>query len=154
MTLDHFNSVKKNTEDYMNYMLGMSRYLGKPLEKFCGHEIHETIVIEEDEPQDTLHIKLKRILLLSFNSDVKVTGDTRPSGRYDYFKSASFTVARPELRTSIHPDQVQGEMKEFVRKQLGLGKWDTIRCRVIDLFKQGIIEWDDVVKAHGGDCEL
>jgi len=152
MTLAHFNEVKKNTEAYMNHMLGMSRHIGYPLEKFCGHSVAETVTIEEGEDYEVVAERLK--YLATMTEPITVSGSTRASGRYDYFDRVHFTIERHQVRPEIAHEQVQDRMKQFVKRELGLKAWDTLHCRVMDLFKQGKIDWDEVIKAHEGSCEL
>jgi len=150
MTLEHFKAVKANTESYMTYMLGLSKQLGYPLKDFCREAVITTVTIE-DKAEEDLQAKIR---MLATMPNLTVKGHTRPQGRYDIFKSVVFTSTVYKVREAIHPDQVQAEMKKFVRRQLGLYEWSTLHCEIMDLFKKGIIDWDKVIQAHKGECSL
>lgn len=80
------------------------------------------------------------------------------------YRSAStigitYSVAWGELRTKIEDEQVENIMKAYVRKMLTKPKkrkhsWELVQldCKIMDLFKDGKITWEDCVKSHNTDC--
>ena len=152
MTLQHFNAVKQNTEKHMKSQLYYSKHVGYPLAKYCYITREHTVSI--DKYDDNVAEKLYKLSNLAMKHTLKVSGSTKAEGRYDYFSAVHFTYTEQVLRDCIEPEQVQKEMREWVKRQLGLGQWAELHCRVMDLFKKGLIDWDEVVKAHKGNCSL
>ena len=70
-----------------------------------------------------------------------------------------YSVVWEELRTKIEDEQVEDIMKAYVRKMLTNPKkrkhsWELVQldCKVMELFKEGKITWEDCVKAHNTAC--
>lgn len=79
------------------------------------------------------------------------------------FEGTLFTVYYKELRTSITDKQVEDIMRKYVSKMLtSIEKRNTgyiwervsVDCKVMDLFKQGKISWEDCVEAHKIECKF
>lgn len=155
MTKEDFKRQKEQTKKYMNYMLGLSRYLGYPLKDFCLSTDRINIYMSKDaKPNELIHKINEANILISQGYTIQLDGNTKPSGRYDIFESAYFKLSKDLVRDSIEEEQVQDKMRKHIKRKLGLGKWDTLECKVMDLFKKGLITWEEVAKSHSSNCEL
>ena len=80
-------------------------------------------------------------------------GTTFSSGRYDYFKAMQVIIPSIVIRDKIENEQIENAMRQLVKKELRLKEWENLECKVMALYKQSLIEWEDVVLAHKIECK-
>ena len=88
------------------------------------------------------------------NAELQMEAVTRTPYCTTYFIGTQFVFTRKVLVGAIEQWQIDEAMKKYVKKQLFLGDYDALECRVMDLFKQGKIDWNDVKQMHKGTCSL
>jgi len=73
-----------------------------------------------------------------------------------YMKGVRYSYTVKTLRTEISDRQVTTAMRHLIQNKINkdVGKYSTIDCRVMDLFKADKIDWDTVIESHRGDCSL
>ncbi len=58
------------------------------------------------------------------------------------------------VRDKIAKYQIEDTMKALVKKHMGLKPYQTLDCKVMDLYKAGTITWDEAKEAIHKDCDL
>ncbi len=156
MTRELFQIHKQNTKNYLNYMLKMSHYLNRPLIEECEDSYITNISTHKDatEAEVRRHLAQVQELLAKPNTTLRLVGDTKQSGRYDFFDSISYRFETEIVKETIEDYQVVESMRNLVKRHLGLREWAHLECKVMQLFKDGVIGWEQVVEAHKGDCNL
>jgi len=69
-----------------------------------------------------------------------------------------YTIEWDEIREEIEEAQVEVIMKAYIFKLLNIHNkfpWNfTLDCKVMKLFKEGKIDWDETIKSHNEDCNI
>jgi len=156
MTREQFYELKDQLKRTMEYQLLMSKTHNKPLAQYCRAYDLEQIHIKADEAEEELRHLTDRINLLTLksNTTMSIEGHTRASGRYDYFDHVTYSFTTLTVKAEITPEQVERAMKQLVKKELGLQNYEHLECQVMQLFKDGAIEWADVQKSHSQECSI
>lgn len=164
MRPDTFFTYKKALGDSMRSTLTHSIAVGRPLKPYCATEIQHVIAIQHET---------------SYFGDNEGNGDTRETIEdvHDFmhrYPTAELTMesmtkqpycsivaygtrfkfTRPAIIGEIEDYMIDEEMKKWVRAKLFLKEHEALECRVMELFKKGIINWDEVKEAHKGTCSL
>jgi len=87
-------------------------------------------------------------------SGITIEHSLRAAGRHDYLKEIRVVAKTYKLRDEVSDYTVKRYMQKIVAKQLGLYYWQTPECKILKLFKEGTITWEEVVKAHKDTCDL
>lgn len=157
MTLDIFWAHKEGITQAMKSALIMSKALNKPMHDYCEYKDYITISFDKGKVEDINEAmdKLQRVQsLIDDGYTLKIDGETYADGRYDYFHRADFKLSKKLLRDKIEDTQIEDAMRALLKKEMGLGLYKEIECKVIALYKEGKIEWEDVVKAHTTNCKM
>ena len=82
---------------------------------------------------------------------------TKQQYRTTYSIGTKYTILIPKLVDVIGDRHVESKMRAFIKLQISKELGDpiyTVRCEVMELFKQERISWDDVLIAHTVDCSF
>lgn len=156
MTREKFAEHKAQLKRTMEYQLSLSKVYNKPLSNYCGYTDVKTITLNENDTEQDLRDKLLEIAIFMQydNTTLTQSGHTRASGRYDFFDHVNYNFNTIRVRDELPDQAVEEAMKQLVKRHLGLKPYEHLECKVMQLFKEGIIEWADVIEAHKGDCEI
>jgi len=157
MTNTTFFALKAGLRETMKDTLNCSRYRGEAIKEYCSEPTYHTITSRHSD--DSFEAKESLLNVQDYierypMAELKVDNISERENCTTYSIGVRYEFTRYELRAEIEEWQVEEQMKKFVKKQLKLDRWDTLECRVMDLFKQGIIGWKEVVEAHTGSCSL
>jgi len=157
MTNTTFFALKAGLRETMKDTLNCSKYRGEAIKDYCLEAIHHTVTSRHED--DSFEAKESLMNVQDYierypEAFLKVTTiEERQHCRTEAI-GVRYEFKRYVFRATIEDWQVDEQMKEFVKKKLKLDRWDTLQCRVLDLFKQGVIGWDKVEEAHTGNCSL
>ena len=74
-----------------------------------------------------------------------------------YMTGIRYNYKQYHIRDEITDRQVSRAMKTLmqdkIRSETGR-KYVDMDCKVMDLFKDGLIDWDTVLQSHGKDCSI
>jgi len=153
MTLDTFWAHKEGITEAMRSSLIMSKHLNKPMHDYCEYIEHIVVTINKGKDKDLSELQEIQHLL-DEGYELNVDGDTKQEGRYDYFRCVHFKFSKKLLRDKIKDTQIEDAMIALLKKEMGLTYYAAIECKVMSLFKEGKIDWDDVIKTHTTDYKM
>jgi len=133
MKLDIFWAHKEGISQAMRSALIMSKALGRPMHDYCEYTDNVTIQLNKGLVEDTDEVmeKLQSVQAYIDNGyTLKIDGDTRADGRYDYFHCAYFKLSKKLLRNKIEDTQIEDAMRTLLRKEMGLRPYREIECKV------------------------
>lgn len=155
MKLEIFNAHKDGIREAMQSALIMSKYRGEAMHKYCLIRTYDVIEIRKADTKEDIIAKLEEV--------VRYTKEYG-APKIDFVKhrehctsktiSTTYAFAVYKMRDKIEESQVSTRMKLLVKKELGLGKWADLECRVMALYKAGHIGWEEVQSQHGVSCTL
>ncbi len=156
MKLHTFKAHYQGIEEAMKSTLIMSKALNRPLATYCEKLETETVSIHKADSEEELRRKQELIsaLTLKANTTMSINGYTKQKGRYDFFHFLEYRFETKVIRTNIHKNQIEEAMKKLVKKAIGIQSYSYLNCQVMALYKQELIGWDEVVKAHKEECKL
>lgn len=164
MNKETFFTYKKALGDSMKSTLIHSKAVGRPLQPYCATDVTHVIAIHHES---------------GYFADESKNGDAKETiaDVYDFMErypeailtmeslteqlfctlvacGTRFTFTIPSIIGEITDYMIEAKMKEWVRSKLFLRDGEVLECRVLDLFKKGVITWEEVKLAHVGNCEL
>ncbi len=156
MLLTTFNAHKQGIAEAMQETLTLSKHLNRPLKEYCIIYRYETVTIpqnedDRDKPLEELLNDLNALREIP-NSTLSMDGYTKASGRYDYFDRVVYTAKITCIRDSINPSQVEDAMKVLVKKAIGLKSYQHLDCKVMKLYKQSKITWEEAKETMLEEC--
>jgi len=155
MKVEQFFARKQMMKQTMDATLAKSKLEGRALKPYCLRTEYITVVLLEADTPLLLQAKLLRI---QHNTEKygspKIDGILEYMHCTNYYKGTTFKFTNTLLRDEITEMQVQDRMRNMIRSELGLKSHATIECKVMDLYKKGLIEWDTVKAQHGVACSL
>ncbi len=113
-------------------------------------EIDETKLFKLEEGYSST--ELRTIMENLPEGTVSIKGHTRVSGRHDFFSHLTIAVTTYKKLEKIEPLHVKRMLQPIIAKQLGMYSWQTPDCRILELYKDGSITWEECVKAHNVSC--
>lgn len=70
-------------------------------------------------------------------------------GFYEYTEyKVTYSLVIPEITEALVKKCTHQALKGIMK----LGRWDTIDCKLMQLFKDGKLSWEDLVDAHKIQC--
>lgn len=156
MTLEHFKAHREGIASNMRANLLFAKATNTHIQPYVEYTEYHSISIYKEDHKDQVLGQMEAVYALAEEPRARLTQEALTQYRHctKEFIGTSYTIATPKLRTHITDEQIQDAMKELVKQKLGLTEWDTLECRVMDLYKQGVIGWDKIVEAHQGSCDL
>lgn len=154
MTLEQFNKLKEQTAANLNRKLALSKdsrcYPYQAVLKGMSKEFRL-----QDAMQGQLEL-LKEITKFadSVNGIVTHTSHDDGRGRVGYYDHTTFSVKYYEVVDEITDTKLKETVHKALRGIMGLSKYSYIDCKLMQLFKDGKLSWEDLVKAHKEDCSL
>lgn len=152
MTREEFAQLKATVYEQCEKIRATVPHGNKPSDYTEVDEVIEEVI----EADNLKHSAPTIAAFIAEHSDaeITITHNTRPSGRYDVLDKITLTATTYKTREVLSDLATKSHLRRIMARQLGLHSWQTPECKLVDLFKEGIISWDDLVKSHKKDCEL
>ncbi len=155
MTKEIFFAHKEGITEAMNSALIMSKHRGKALHKYCETYDNIIVTIKKECTEEEFGLAIEKIYKLSHDYGAPTIAFTTHTPHcIERTTGAMYSFKIPKLRDRIEESQVAQKMKTLIRKELGLKTYDNLECKVMQLFKDGHISWDEVQAQHGVACKL
>jgi hypothetical protein len=152
MTVDQFDQLKQAIEHTLNRKLELSRSLSKPYS--CAAETEQqTFEVYDDDNQLNM---LKQVIDFAKQHNGVVSHNIveKSPGRIGYYSHTEYRVTYTKLYDNVSKAHLKRIVHTALRGIMKLDRWSYIKCDIMQLFKDGKIDWDTVVLAHKTDCSL
>lgn len=154
MTLDQFNTLKQQIRTDLEHKLVMVQNGQRTAPASLTEEKTEYMYLKNNEDNQLQ-------TLLAITERAKTLGATvthRPleesEGRVGYYKQTQFTLSYQEPVEEITDQLLKRQVHKALKSIIGISPSSYIKCEVMQLFKDSLIDWDAVVKSHKEDCTL
>ena len=154
MTREKLTELRVIVAEQCNKLLESARTNGVLLSKDYTVIKEKFSITVEEKPNQQKLLELQEFLTEHKNLSLTMESMLYSSGRYDYFKYVKYIATSYELVNEVPEEVITGFMKSIVKKQLGLYKHDYLDCKVMKMFKEGIITWEETKRLHHEDCSL
>ena len=156
--IDTYKAHKQGIRENMESNLIWDKYHGTMKHKTSSYPEHKQVeILFNDAPADAA-IKYELVAMLYANgTKVEVTEITEQPYCTTYTIGTRFVYEVPTIRTHITDRQVEQAMKLLIRNKIrkATGRdYVQVECKVMDFFKTGVIDWNQVIKSHEEDCSL
>ena len=155
MTKEIFFAHKEGIAEAMRSALIMSKHRGYALHSYCLTHDTITVCVLKDDTDEAKIGKLKEVnKYCELYGAPSIHDSTEKPNCVSYFRGTYYAFRKPKLRDKIEDTQIEQKMRTLVRKELGLHVYQDLECKVMALFKEGHISWDEVMEQHGKACTL
>lgn len=154
MNLEQFNKLKEQTLANLYRKLDISK---DP--RLTTYQIVLKGVSKEFRLQDAMQGQLELLKEItkfadSVNGIVTHTSHDDGKGHVGYYDHTTFSVKYYEVVNEITDTLLKDTVHKALRGIMGLSKYSYIDCKLMQLFKDSKLSWEDLVKAHKEDCSL
>ena len=155
MTLEQFNKLIENTRKNLERKLEVSRQTGKLYPTVTKKVQEKFQLLDGASTEETLSL-MKEVVALAGHTkgDINHMTYETPVGRVGYYSHINYYVTYTTVVDEISDQLVKDTVQKAIRNMMGLTNWAYIDCKVMQLFKEGKIDWETVVKSHQEDCTL
>ena len=154
MTLEQFSDFKEQVQKDLNRKLKLSQDARCATYHIAMQDKEQSFTLQ-DNMEGQLEL-LKEVI--AFAEKVQGTVSHSPKedsrGRVGYYSHTIFTVSYKEVMAEITEEKVKETVKKALKGMMGLSRYSYIDCKLMQLFKEGKLSWEDLVKAHKTDCSL
>ncbi|MCI4436847.1 MAG: hypothetical protein JHC33_08590 [Ignisphaera sp.] len=155
MTLDQFNKLKEQVTYNLNRKVTLSQKLSQPYEVALMTRWEYFRLQANSSSQQQLEVLTQTV---AFANKVKGrlyhTPQDDGEGRVGNYTYTALTVMYDALRDEVTEELVKTNVHKALKSIMKLDTYSTIDCRIMQLFKDGEIDWDTVVKSHKIHCSL
>ena len=156
--INTFNAHKIGIRENMESNLIWDKYHGTMKHKTSTFPEHKNVeILFSDAPADAA-IKHELVSMLYADGvNVNVEEVTEQPYCTRYMIGTKYNYEVDMLRDEITDRQVSQSMKRYIldRIRLETGRqYVQVECKVMDLFKDGLIDWNTVLESHGKDCSI
>jgi len=156
MTKQDFKNTKTLLKRTMEYNLKIALKNNKSSFDYCYEAVDKTITIKHDEKHEAIQGKLEYITAeIAKGTPYTIFGMTEQPHCTVRSIGTYYTFKHRQLREEITARQVEQRMKNLIRNKIREdtdNKYRELDCRVMDLFKRGIISWSEVIISHQVEC--
>lgn len=155
MTLEQFNRLIKKTKESLERKLEVSRKTGKLYPSVTKNVQEKFQLLDGASTEETLSL-MKAVVELAEHTGgtiIHMTYETSV-GRVGYYSHTNYYVTYTTVVDEISDQLVKDTVQKAIRNMMGLSPWRYLDCKVFQLFREGKISWEDVVKSHKEDCTL
>ena len=155
MTLEQFNKLKQQVTQDLQRKVDLSQKLEQPYAVALKKATASFILRASDNAERQL-LTLQEITAFAkkVNGSISHTSHDDGAGRVGYYDHTTFDIKYLERITEVPESLVKDSVHKALRSMMGLYKYSYIKCEIMQLFKDGKIDWETVVKAHKEDCSL
>lgn len=146
MTLEGFWNLRNTIEAGLKLDLELGKI--KPI------LLKEEKVYFKVYPDDTQASVLESMLAFNKKVNGKITHSIteKDTGRVGYYEYTEYRVTYSSVVPEITEALVKKCTHQALKGIMKLGKWDTIDCKLMQLFKDSKLSWEDLVDAHKIQC--
>jgi hypothetical protein len=155
MILEQFNKLVENIRNSLERKLEVSRQTGKLYPAVTKKVIEKFQLLDGASTEEILSL-MREVTNLAEHTNGTITHQTyeTSAGRVGYYSHTNYYVAYASLIDEVDDNLVKETVQKALKNIIGLESWQYLDCRVMQLFKDGKIDWETVVKAHKEDCTL
>ena len=158
MLLKDFKATKVLIAKTMRMNMARAIENGESPFDYCYEADNRIIYIKFDEKPEAIKGKMKFVSnAMQAGKVVKLGGLTEKPYCETRAVGTSYSIIGKKLREEILDYQITNKMKAFVTDKIRLAIEDPYKqldCKVMDLYKSGLINWNDVLVSHGKECSL
>jgi len=158
MRLEDFKANKILIKRTMQMNMARALENGSSPFDYCYLEDNKVITIKFEDKVEAIKGKMKFVSdCMQAGRDVSINGITHTPYCSTYTIGTSYTIEGRKLREYIADYQITNKMKKFVTDKIRVAidnEYKQLDCKVMDLYKSGIINWNDVIVSHGKECSL
>ncbi len=156
--IDTFNAHKQGIREAMEANLIWDKHHGTISHNSSRESETNYIEVKFDEDRSDIASKMEQISnLYKDGVAVKISDIIEQPNCYRYMIGTRYSYAVYSIRDEITDRQVSRAMKTLmqdkIRSETGR-KYVDLDCKVMDLFKDGLIDWNTVLQSHGKDCSI
>lgn len=155
MTLEQFNKLKEDTKKNLEYKLALSK------QKIVPYKVVTEEITEKFQLLSGAEAKIQLETLEAVVTFAKATNGNishiifeTTSGRVGYYSHTNYYVKYDRVVDAITEKMVKKSVHKALVSIMGLTTHNSIDCKLMQLFKDGEITWEALVKAHKEDCTL
>ncbi len=156
--INTFNAHKQGIREAMESNLIWDKYHGTISHNTSRDYNYLSITVKfDDEPE---HIAEKMAMVVDLIKDgtkVELEEIAEQPHCHRYMTGIRYNYKKYHIRDEITDRQVSGAMQKLmtakIRSETGR-KYVDMDCKVMDLFKDGLIDWSAVLQSHGKDCSI
>ena len=155
MTLDQFNELKEQVTYNLNRKVTLSRKLSQPYKVALMTCVEHFKLRASMASEQQLEVLNQTVAFANkVKGRVSHSSHDDGAGRIGYYEFTAITVTYEALREEVTVDLVKTHVHKALRSIMKLDTYSTIDCRIMQLFKDGEIDWATVVKSHTIHCSL
>ena len=156
--INTFKAHKQGIRENMESNLLWDKYHGTSKHSTSKDYDVEIIEIKFDDDRVEIATKMEQLSnLYQVGTSIEITDMTEQPHCHRYMVGTRYSYRSYYLRDEITDRQVTKAMQKFmtakIRSETGR-KYVDMDCKVMDLFKDGLIDWNTVLQSHGKDCSL
>ena len=156
--INTFNAHKQGIREAMESNLIWDKHHGTISHNSSRESEIKFIEIKFDDQVAEIADKMEQLSNLYRDGvAVEINEMTEQPNCYRYMVGTRYSHKVYTIRTHITDRQVTRAMKSLmttkIRSETGR-KYVDMDCKVMDLFKDGLIDWNTVLQSHGKDCSL
>jgi hypothetical protein len=155
MTLEQFNKLKQQVTQDLQRKVNLSQKLEQPY-AIALNKATATFTLNDNDSAEQQLQTLQEVTSFAkeVNGSISHTSHDDGKGRVGYYDHTTFSIKYLERITEVPESLVKSSVHKALRSIMGLSKYSYIKCEIMQLFKDGKIDWEAVVKAHKEDCSL
>jgi len=155
MTLEKFNKLKKDTRKNLERKLEVSKQTGKLYPAVTERATEKFQLLDGASTEEILSL-MSEVIALGKHTGVNISHQTfeTSEGRIGYYSHTNYYVKYDKIVDEITDDLVKKSVHAAIRGIQGWPEWSYIDCKIMQLFKDGKIDWDTVVESHNKECSI
>jgi len=156
--INTFNAHKQGIREAMESNLIWDKHHGTMSHNSSrDYDCMSIEILFDDEPAHVAEKMQMVVDLIKDGTAVKLDEISEQPHCHRYMTGIRYNYKKYHIRDEITDRQVKGAMTNFmtglIRKETGR-KYVDLDCKVMDLFKDGLIDWNTVLQSHGKDCSI
>lgn len=153
MNAEQFYALKAQITKDLNRKLELSQKLSHSYPAVIAERVKTFKLDRCAEDQLSL---LKEAVDFATSVNGTISHDTHDdgAGRVGYYSHTLISVKYKELIHEVSDDIVKSYMHKALKSMMGLKSYNCIDCKLMQLFKDGKIDWETLIASHKGGCSL
>ena len=156
--IDTFNAHKQGIRENMESNLLWDKHHGTNKHSTSKDYNVEIIEIKFNDDRIEIAAKMEQLSnLYQVGISIEISEIAEQPNCHRYMIGTRYSYRSYYFRNEITDRQVTRAMQKFmtakIRSETGR-KYVDMDCKVMDLFKDGLIDWNTVLQSHGKDCSL
>ncbi len=156
--INTFNAHKQGIREAMEANLIWDKHHGTMSHNSSRDYNYMSIEVKFDDEPAHVAEKMQMVVdIIKDGTKVELEEVTEQPLCHRYMTGIRYNYKKYHIRDEITDRQVSRAMKKLmikkIRNETGR-KYVDMDCKVMDLFKDGLIDWNTVLQSHGKDCSL